>query len=97
MNTLEDNIRLRGAIDKLISDGAQAELSDHAKDILRNLCIDKWHSEAHYQHQNFAEHRWCHIKKNVEWLKNLRNCPPEVWLLALQCVYSVMNHTAEKS
>jgi len=28
---------------------------------------------------------------------NLRNCPPEVWLLAPQCVCSVMNHTAKKS
>jgi len=66
VNTLEDNIRQRGAMDKLISDGAQAELSDRAKDVLRALCIDDWHSEAHYQHQNFAEDRWRHIKKNVE-------------------------------
>jgi len=55
-NTLEDNIRLRRAMDKLISDGAKAELSDRAQDILRALCIDDWHSEAHCQHQNFAEH-----------------------------------------
>jgi len=97
VNTLEDNIRQRGVMDKLISDGTQAELSDRAKDVLCSLCIDDWHSEAHYQHQNFAEHRWRHIKKNVEWLMNLRKCPPEVWLLALQHVCSVMNHTAEKS
>jgi len=97
VNTLEDNIRQHGAMDKLISDGAQAELSDRAKDVLRALCIDDWHSEAHYQHQNFAEHRWRHIKKNVEWLMNLQNCPPEVWLLALQYVCGIMNHTTEKS
>jgi len=97
VNTLEDNMRQRGAMDKLISDGAQAELSDRAKGVLRALCLDDWHIEAHYQHQNFAEHRWRHIKKNVEWLMNLRNCPPEVWLLALQCVCGIMNHTAEKS
>jgi len=94
VNTLEDNIRQCGAMDKLISDGAQAELSDRTKDVLCALCIDDWHSEAHYQHQNFAEHRWRHIKKNVEWLMNLRNCPPEVWL---QYVCGIMNHTAEKS
>jgi len=97
VNTLQAKIRLHGAMDKVISDGAEAELSDRANDILRNLCIDDWHSEAHYQHQNFAEHRWCHIKKNVEWLMNLRNCPPEAWLLTLQCVCSVMNHTASRS
>jgi len=79
-------------MDKLISDGAKSELSDHAQDILCALCIDGWHTEAHYQHQNFAEHCRCHIKKNVEWLMNLRNCPPEVWLLALQYVCGVMNH-----
>ena len=84
-------------MDKLISNGAKTELSDCIKDILHSLCIDDWHSEAHHQHQNFAEHLWRHIKKNVEWLMNLRNCPPEVWLLALQCVCGVMNHTAEKS
>jgi len=66
VNTLEDSIRLRGAMDKLISDGAKSELSDRAQDVLRTLCIDNWHSEAHYQHQNFAEHCWRHIKKNVE-------------------------------
>jgi len=97
INTLEDTIRQRRAMDKLISNGAQAELSDRAKDVLRALCIDDWHSEAHYQHKNFAEHHWRHIKKNVEWLMNLRKCPPEVWLLALQYVCGVMNHTAEKS
>jgi len=85
------------AMDKFISDGAQVELSDRTKDAVRALCIDDWHSEAHYQHQNFAEHCWHHIKKNVEWLMNLRNCPPEVWLLALQYVCDIMNHTAKKS
>jgi len=97
VNTLEDNMRLWGAMDKLLSDGAQAELSDRAKDVLRALCIDDWHSEAHHQHHNFAEHCWRDIKKNVEWLMNLHDCPPEVWLLALQCVCDMMNHTAEKS
>ena len=97
VNTLEDNIRLRGAMDKLISNGANAKLSDRTNDVLCSLCIDNWHSEAHYQHQNFAEHRCRHIKKNVEWLMNLRNCPPEVWFLALQYVCGVMNHAAEKS
>jgi len=90
VNTLEDNIRLRGAIDKLISDGAKSELSDHAQDILCALCIDDWHSETHYQHQKFSEHRWRHLEKNVEWLVNLCNCPPEVWLLALQYVCGVV-------
>ena len=97
VNTLEDNIRQRGAMDKLITDGAKTELSARVKDILRNLCIDDWHSEANYQHQNFAEHRWKHIKRAVEWLMNRRKCPPEVWLLGLQYVCGIMNLIAEKS
>jgi len=55
VNTLKDNMRLRGAMDKLISNGTQSELSDRAQDVLHALCIDDWHSEAHCQHQNFAE------------------------------------------
>ena len=39
-NTLEDNIRKRGAMDKLISDSAQSDISNIVKDILRALFID---------------------------------------------------------
>ena len=35
VNTLEDNIQLRGAMSKLISDYAQVEISNKIKDILR--------------------------------------------------------------
>jgi hypothetical protein len=52
INTLEDVIRKRGAMDKLITDSAKAEISQHVLDILRALCIDDWQSEAEYQHQN---------------------------------------------
>ncbi len=40
VNTLEDNIRERGTMDKLVSDSAQVEVSDKVKDILRTLFID---------------------------------------------------------
>ena len=55
VNTLEDNIRCRGAMDKLLSDGAKAEISNRVKDILRYYSIDDWQSEPHNQHQNKAE------------------------------------------
>ena len=58
VNTLEDNIRRRGAMDKLISDSAKAEVSNRVKDLLRYFIIDDWQSEAGYQHQNHAERRW---------------------------------------
>ena len=97
VNTLEDNIRKRGAMDKLITDSSRIEISKRVKDILRSLCIDDWQSEANYQHQNFAEHRWKHFKRNIQWYMNYRNVAPEAWLLCAQWVADVMNHTAERS
>ncbi|EEC43775.1 predicted protein [Phaeodactylum tricornutum CCAP 1055/1] len=55
VNALEDHIRYRGAMDKLISDRAQAEISKKVTDITRAYHIDQWQSEPHHQHQNFAE------------------------------------------
>ena len=54
VNTLEDVMRKRGAMDKLISDSTAVETSDRVKDILRALIINDWQSEANCQHQNFA-------------------------------------------
>jgi hypothetical protein len=39
VDTLEDNIRERYAMDKSISDCVKAETSNRVKDILRALCI----------------------------------------------------------
>ena len=97
VNTLEDTIRKRGAMDKLISDSAKVEISQRVKDVLRAFCIDDWQSEPYYQHQNFAEHRWKFLKRNVQWIMNNRNVDPNAWLLATQWVADIMNHTAEKS
>ena len=45
VNTLEDNIRRRGAMDKLLSDSAKTEISKKVMDILRAHHIPYWHSE----------------------------------------------------
>ena len=97
VNTLLDCIRERGAMDKLISDHANYEMSARVKDILRTLMIGHWKSEPYYQHQNFAEHRWGHIKSNLEWLMAFLDVDPDCWLLALKYVCDVMNLTAERS
>ena len=55
VNTLEDNIRRRGAMDKLLSDSAKTEISNKAMDILRAYHISNWHSEIYPQNQNPAE------------------------------------------
>ena len=95
-NTLLDNIRERGAMDTLTSDHANCEMSARLNDILRALMIGHWKSKPHCQHQNFAEHRWGHVKSNLEWLVSFLDVDPDCWLLALNCACSVMNLTAEK-
>ncbi len=56
VNTLKDEIRKRGAMDKLISDRGSNEISLKVLDVLRHLCIlEDWQSEPNYQQQNFAE------------------------------------------
>ena len=97
VNTFEDVIRDRGAPDKLTCDGDAVQMSERVKEILRALCIDDWQSERGYSHQNFAENRWKHMKRNLNWYMNWRNVPSECWLLCLQWISDVMNHTAEKS
>ena len=84
-------------MDKLLTDSARVEISRRVHDILRALIIDDWQSEPNYQHQNFAEHHWRHLKRLVQWFMNYRNVAPEAWLLCTQWVADAMNHTAERS
>jgi len=72
-------------------------MSSSVKDVLRALVIGHWKSEPCHQHQNFAEHRWGHIKSNLEWLMAFLDVDPDCWLLARNCVCTVMNFTAERS
>jgi hypothetical protein len=49
VNTLEDNIRERGEMDKLISDRAKAENSSRVKQILHAVGISSWFSEPYHK------------------------------------------------
>ena len=97
VNTLEDNIRERGAMDKLISDCARAETSTRIKDILRALVISDWQSEPYQENQNFAENRYATIKAATNRVLNQSGAPPECWLLALMYVCYVLNVLASSS
>ena len=57
VKVLMENIRKRGAMDVLVSDKAQAEVSNKVTDVLRHLCICSHQAEPHMQHQNSAERR----------------------------------------
>ena len=58
INTLDYNIRRRGAMDKLLSHSAKTEISDKLMDILRAYHISNWHSEPNHQNQNHAEFKY---------------------------------------
>jgi hypothetical protein len=94
VNTLEDNIRERGAMDKLISDCAKAEMSLRVQQILRALYISAWYSEPYHQNQNFAENRYATIKATTNRVMNHSGAPANAWLLCLMYVCLLLNHLA---
>ena len=75
VNTLEDNIRRRGAMDKLLSDFAKTEISNKVMDILRAYYISNWHSEPYHQNQNPAEWRYRTIKSLTNTVMNRSGAP----------------------
>ena len=83
VNTLEDNIRRWGAMDKLLSDSAKTEISNKVMDILRAYHISNWHSEPYHQNQNPAEWRYRTIKSWTNKVMNRSGAPDNCWLLCL--------------
>ena len=61
---LNDEIRKRGAMDKIITNRAQAEVSNKVKDVIRAYMIDDWQTEPHQQQQNYSERVYQDVKKN---------------------------------
>ena len=82
VNTLQDTIRKHGAMDRLISDRAQVEVSNKVLDLLRNYVIGDWQSKPHFQHQNPAERRYQDVKRITNTLLDRTGAPSETWLLA---------------
>ena len=89
VNTLDDNIRRRGAMDKLLSDSAKTEISNKVMDILRAYHISNWHSESYHQNQSPAEWRYRTINNTV---MNRSGAPANCWLLCLIYVCYLLNH-----
>jgi hypothetical protein len=52
---LMGEIRMYGAMDRLISDNAKAQISSRVKDILRTFYTKDWQSEPYKGNQNFAK------------------------------------------
>ena len=94
INTLYDNIRFRGAMTTLITDGGVYEISKKVADLLRNLFIKQHESEPYHQHQNKAEQRYGVVKRYINTLMNLTGAPAHCWLLCMLYVCSLLNATA---
>ena len=77
VNTLEDIICRRGAMDKLISDSARNEISHMVKDILslRAYNINDWQYEPYHQNHNPAEWRYRTIKAWTNTIMNRTGAP----------------------
>ena len=92
VNTLEDSIRRRGAMDKLLSDSAKTEISKKVMDILEAYHISNWHSEPYHQNQNSAEWRY---RTSKSWTNTVMNrSGASCWLLCMIYVCYILNHIA---
>ena len=92
VNTLEDNVRERGAMSQLISDRAQVEISNKVKTILCALLIQDWQSEPGKQWQNPAERKIQDVKCITNTVMDRTASPPYLWLLCLMWVCFVLNN-----
>ena len=75
VNTLEDNKRGRGAMDKLLNDSGKTEISKKFMGILRAYHISNWHSEPYHQNQNPAEWQYRTIKSWTNTVMNRSGAP----------------------
>ena len=94
VNTLEDNIRRRGAMDKLLNDSAKTEISNKVMDTLMAYHISNWHSEPYHQNQNPAEWRYRTIKFWTNTVMNRSGAPANCWILCLIYVCYLLHHIA---
>jgi hypothetical protein len=95
--TLEDNVRQRGAMDKLVSDRAKSTYSRRALDFLRYYGISQWQSEPYHQNQNFAEDRIDDLKRDTNVLMDRTGTPADLWLLCILFVCFLLNNVAHPS
>ena len=96
VNTIEDNIRFRGAMTKLIRDYAQAKISNKVQDILRMYHSSSWNSEPYHQNQNPAEGRYCTLMSWTNTIMNRSGAPADCWLLCMIHASYILNHLSRR-
>ena len=93
-NTFMDFIRKHGAPDMLVSDNAKTQVGSAILEILRQYNIKQHTSEPHYQNQNYAERRIQDVLHITMAVMDRTRTPPEYWLLCMQYVVYLLNHTS---
>ena len=97
VHTLEDNIRFRGTMSKLISDYARAGICNKVKDILRMYHSSIWHSEPYHQNQNPSEWHYRTVKAWSNTILNSTGASAHCWLLCMIYACYILNHISCKS
>ena len=96
MQDVLNEIRKRGAMDVLISDNAQAQISHRVEEILGTFGIKDVQSEPHNKNQNFAERGYQDVQRMYTRMMNYSGAPGFCWLLALCFAAYITNHLAHE-
>jgi hypothetical protein len=95
--TLEHNIKDRGAMETIISDGAKAATSASVKNTCGMFQVKQYQSEPKHQHQNYAENRIGTLKDGTNRVMDRSGAPANLWLLALIYVCILLNHMVNET
>ena len=94
INTLSDNIRKWGAMDTLISDGGNYDISKGVTDLLHSLFIQDYQSESYHQDQTETETCFGPAKRCTNTAMNTSGYLACCWLLCLQYIFVILHHLA---
>ena len=94
INTLSDKIRKWGAMDTLIIDGGNYDISKGVTDLLDSLFIQDFQSESYPQDQNKTETCFGPAKHYTNTVMNTSGYLACCWLLCLQYIFVVLHHLA---
>ena len=94
INTLSDNIRKWGAMDTLISDGGNYDISKGVTDLLHSFFTQDYQSESYHQDQTNTETCFGPAKRCTNTAMNTSGYLACCWLLCLQYIFVVLHHLA---
>ena len=78
--TLGHNIKDRGAMETIISDGARAAIGPRIKAICGIFTVKNYQSKPHHQHQNYAENRVGTLKDATNCVMERAGAPANLWI-----------------